>query len=82
MLSSRWKYNTDDLLVKVLKAIKNGMTESWEYRERFGSRTTISVLLGRKYVNYRKNTGYVVTPEGEAWLLEKLNENFKSKSDM
>ena len=79
---NRWLYNTEEQLFKVMKAIKNGMTEPWEYRERFGSRTTISVLLGRNYVTYRKDTGYVITPEGEAWLLGKLNENTKLKSSM
>lgn len=76
-------YNTDEFFVKVLKAIKKGMTEPWEFRERFGNKnTTIRKLNARKFITYTKATGYVITPEGEAWLLEKMNENLKPKSDM
>ena len=82
MNENRWKYNTDEYLLKIMKAIKNGMTEPWEYRERFGKRTSLRILIERNYVNYKKNTGYTITTEGEAWLLERSNENIKSKSNM
>lgn len=82
MNENRWKYNTDEYLLRVMKAIKNGMTEPWEYRERFGKRTSMHLLIERNYVNYKKNTGYTITPEGEAWLLGKLNEYTKAKSNM
>lgn len=69
---SHWVYVDDALLVKILKAIKGGMTESWEYKERFGKKTPMDKLKNLGFVKYSKKDGYTITPEGDAWLAEKL----------
>lgn len=76
--TNRWKFATDDLLLKIIKAIKGGMTDSWEYKERFGSRTPIQKLIDLGYVKYTKKDGYRITEEGESFY----NANIKVKSNM